>query len=81
MNCSCCMKKTNRLTVRPSLSLPGQRVYLCDSCKDQAHEPRWAIVLSMKFGKTKKFSLNALVEQRMYCGPEISIDCLRDEVF
>jgi hypothetical protein len=70
--CSSCRKQRNTLHAKQSELLPGINLFMCQSCIDLRHEPRWTIILAGRNGGFKGIS-DYIIERR-YSGDPILAD-------
>jgi hypothetical protein len=54
--CSSCRKQKNALHAKQSALLPGINIFMCQSCIDLEHEPRWTIILAGRNGGFARIS-------------------------
>ena len=67
--CSSCRKQKNVLHAKQSTLLPGINIFMCQSCIDLEHEPRWTIILAGRHGGFNKIS--AYIIDKRYTGKPI----------
>jgi hypothetical protein len=67
--CSSCRAQKNVLHAKPSALLPGINLFMCQSCIDQDHEPRWTIILAGRSGGFGRIS--AYIIEKRYTGKPI----------
>lgn len=72
MLCYSCGKQKNELQPRKSVILDGIQLFMCQSCIELKHEPRWVIILA---GRQKGPEVvREYVIKRLYTGKPISAE-------
>jgi hypothetical protein len=67
--CSSCQKQRYALHAKQSDLLPGINLFMCQTCINLGHEPRWTIILA---GRNGGFSrINKYIVEKKYSGEAI----------
>jgi hypothetical protein len=69
--CSCCTNPKMEVFEVESGLMPPMRLLLCKRCRDEDHEPRYAIILA---GRSGSRAAGKIAKQRKYCGSFITLE-------
>jgi NMD protein affecting ribosome stability and mRNA decay len=72
MVCYSCNKQKNELNPKTSDILDGVQLFLCQTCLELKHEPRWVIILAGR--KNGADSVRDYVVKRLYTGKIITAE-------
>ena len=67
--CYSCNKTKNKLNVKKSSLLPIN-LFLCQTCIDNKHEPRWVVLIAGR--QNGHESVKDFIQKRRYVGNEIT---------
>lgn len=69
MKCFCCNRQKNELITKKSELLSGVDIFICATCLELKHEPRWVIVLAGR--QNGSDYVRDFIIKRRYSGNEI----------
>lgn len=72
MLCFSCGKQKNELHPKKSDILDGIQLFLCQTCLDLKHEPRWVIILAGR--KNGADSVRDYIVKHLYSGKTITAE-------